>query len=154
MAVEIIEGESVAAEPMRVKRGYALYDTLTIRDSSGKERVFKKVAAGRDVDAALRKGGKGRFYVSNFGGASGIHGVRMADGTAAYGHYNNLEMIVLLGIAAGAAMLVLGLLGIADFMITPVIIGAALLVGFFFIRHHRLEGKRQYDADARGGGPG
>ncbi len=154
MAVEIIEGECVAAEPMRVKRGYALYDKLTIREAGGKERVFNKIGAAGDVDTALRKGGKGRFYLSNFGGASGVHGVRMADGTSAYRHYNNIEFMFLIGIAAGAFMLVIGLLGIAGFMITPVLIGAALLVGFFFVRNHRLQGKRQYDADARGGAAG
>ncbi len=147
MAMEILDGTIEPAEPVRDKRGYLMFDTLRFRDRKGGERELKKVCCGGDVGKAVRKGGAGRFYLSSGGGQTGIHGVRMDDGTRAYAHYNNMEPIILVAIALGAVMLVLRLMG-NDVMITPIVI-AAVLVGFYiFLRGIRVAGKKQYDADA------
>ena len=148
MAVELIEGRVDAAQPRRQKGKYGYFDTLTFHDSSGAERRMAKVCAAGEVLEVLKRGGGGRFYLSSFGGQTGVHGVRMDDGTAAYSHYNNMEMIVLIGVAAGAVMAAIGLAGASGFMITPVIIGAALAVAYVFMRKSRMDGRRQYEADA------
>jgi hypothetical protein len=147
MAMEILDGSIDPAEPVRSKGKYAMFDTLRFRDRSGAERSLKKVCCGGDVTAAVRKGGSGRYYLSSGGGQTGIHGVRHDDGTSAYAHYNNMEFIVLLGIAAGLAMLVIGLVG-GEMMITPVVIGVLLFGVYFYLRSVRVAAKRQYDGDA------
>ena len=146
MAVEILEGSMEPAEPIRAKGQYAMFDTLRFRDRTGAERSLKKVCCGGEVTEAVRKGGSGRYYLSRGGGQTGIHGVRLDDGTSAYGHYNNMELIVLIGIAAGLALLVIGILT-GDIMILPVLIGLGLVAAYFFLRGLRVAGKRQFDAD-------
>ena len=150
MAVEILDGSIEPAEPVRKKGTYVMFDRLRFRDRNGGERELKKICCGGDGGAAVRTGGPGRFYLSSGGGQTGIHGVRMDDGTEAYAHYNNMEWIILAGIALGAGLLVARLMGM-DVMITPIVI-AFVLVGFsIFLRGIRVAGKRQYDEDAARG---
>ena len=150
MAVEILDGSIEPAEPVRKKGTYVMFDRLRFRDRTGGARELKKLCGGGDVGDAVRKGGPGRFYLSSGGGQTGIHGVRMDDGTEAYAHYNNMEWIILAGIALGAGLLVARLMGM-DVMITPIVI-AFVLVGFYiFLRGIRVAGKRQYDEDAARG---
>ena len=151
MALEILDGTIEPAEPVRSKGRYAMFDTLRFRGRDGSERSLAKICCGGEVTAAVRRGGAGRYYLSSGGGQTGIHGVRLDDGTRAYAHYNNMELIVLIGIAAGLILLVIGL-ATGDMMILPVVIGALLVVAWFFLRSIRTAGKRQYDAD--GGGVG
>ena len=146
-AMEILDGTIEPKEPVRSKRRYLMFDTLRFRDRDGSERTLKKICCGGDVGDAVRKGGSGRFYVSSGGGQTGIHGVRMDDGTKAYAHYNNVEMALLIGIAIGLFFLVIGVAGLEGFMITPVVIGAVFVVMYFYIRGIRVSGRRQYEAD-------
>lgn len=148
MATEILEGTIPATEPVRSKRGYVMFDQLKFRDTAGKERLLPKICAGGEVATALRKGGEGRFYLTKWGGQSGIHGVRLKDGTQAYSHYNNMEIMFWIGVAAGAFMLVIGLMGVDGFMITPVVIAAVMVVALVLARKHRLSAKADYDHDA------
>lgn len=148
MATEILNGTIPATEPVRSKRGYVMFDQLKFRDTAGNERLLPKICAGGEVATALQKGGEGRFYLTKWGGQSGIHGVRLKDGFQAYSHYNNMEMLFWLGGAAGAFMLIIGLMGADGFMITPVVLGALLLVALFFARRHRLSAKADYDRDS------
>ena len=145
MSNEIVTGTVKPVEPRREKRGYCYFDQVVIEQDGGKQRVLNKVSVGGEVAKAVRRGGKGRFYVSTYGGQTGIHGVRLDDGTEAYAHYNNVELVLLIGIAAGAFMLGVGLAGLDGFMITPVIIGAALLVLYFYVRSKRIAAKKQFD---------
>ena len=146
MAVEILDGTIEPAEPVRTKRKWLVFKSLRFRGRDGSERDLGTICCGGDVGAAVRKGGSGRFYLSSGGGQTGIHGVRMDDGTQAYAHYNNMEMISLLGVAAGMIMLVVGLVT-GRMMVTPVVIGFLLIGAHMFFRGIRVAGKRQYDAD-------
>lgn len=147
MAVEILDGTIDPAEPVRSKGKYVMFDTLRFRGRDGAERSLGKVCCAGDVAQAVRKGGAGRYYVSSGGGQTGIHGVRMDDGTQAYAHYNNMELVVLIGIAAGLALLVGGILT-GDIMIIPVVIGFLLVGAYVFLRSIRVAGKRQFDSDS------
>ena len=148
MVTEILEGTIEPAEPRRNKRGYMFFDQLRFRDKAGTERLLPKICAGEAVATALQKGGEGRFYLTRWGGQSGIHGVRLKDGTQAYSHYNNMELIFWIGIGAGAFMLMILLMGFEGRMITPVIIGALLAVGLVFFRKHKASAKADYDNDS------
>ena len=148
MAVEILDGTIEPATPSRNKRGYVMFDSLRFRDRKGGERELKKVCCAGDVGTAVGKGGAGRFYLSSAGGQTGIHGVRMDDGTRAYAHYTNMEMITLIGIAAGVAVLVFSLLQ-GEVMLIPLIVTPFLILIYVFLRSVRLSGKRQFDADEK-----
>lgn len=148
MAVEILDGSIDPVEPKSLKRTYAVFDTVHFRDRSGAERTLKNICTGGDVTDIVRKGGTGRFYVSSGGGQTGIHGVRLDNGKEAYAHYTNMEIIVLLGIAAGVAAFIIGLVT-GEMMLLPVIIGVLLIGAYAFMRNIRVSGKRQYDADTR-----
>jgi hypothetical protein len=148
MTFEVIQGRVEQADQSRSKGKYVMYATVRIRQDDGAERTLSKVCAAGDVAKALKPGASGRFYVTSFGGQTGIHGVRLADGASAYNHYNNIELIMLLGIAAGLSMLVIGIVSRSSVATLPVLIGAALLVGYVFARKSRLAGRRQYDEGA------
>jgi hypothetical protein len=148
MPVEILEGTIEPAEPARAKSRFAIFSTLRFRDRKGGERTLRKVCTGGEVTALVRKGGIGRFYLSSGGGQTGIHGVRLDDGTSVYAHYNNMELVTLIGIAAGAVMLVIGV-ATGNIWWLPVVIGVLLIGAYAFLRGVRVAGKRQYDADKR-----
>ena len=148
MAVEILDGTIEPAEPVRSKAKYGMFSTLRFRARNGAERMLSKVCTGGEITALVRKGGTGRFYLSSGGGQTGIHGVRLDDGTSAYAHYNNMELVVMIGIVAGAAILVIGIVK-GDILSLPVVIGVLLLGAYVFLRGIREAGKRQYDSDAR-----
>jgi len=149
MALEILDGTIDAAAPLRASGGYAIFDTLRFRDRSGAERSFKTVCTGGAVTDLVRKGGTGRFYLSSGGGQTGIHGVRLDGGGEAYAHYNNMELIVLLGIAAGLGTAVIGLTSGEWIWALPSLIGVALVGAYVFLRGIRIAGKRQYEADKK-----
>lgn len=146
MAVEILDGTIEPAEPVRSKRKYLMFDTLRFRGRDGSERQLKKICCGGEVGTAVRRGGSGRFYLSSGGGQTGIHGVRMDDGTKAYAHYNNMELVTLIGIAAGMILLIVGIVT-DEMMIIPVVIGFLLIGAYFYLRGIRLAGQKQFDAD-------
>jgi len=146
MAVEVLDGAIAPAEPVRSKGKYVMFDTLNFRDRNGAERSLKNVCCGGDVGDLVRKGGTGRFYLSSGGGQTGIHGVRLDGGGQAYAHYNNMEFIVLLGIAAGLAVFVVGLVT-GEMMVLPVVVGVLLVGGYFFLRNIRIAGRQQFESD-------
>jgi len=146
MTVEILDGSIDPATPRRAKAKFAIFETLRFRDRSGAERILKNVCTGGAVTDLLRKGGSGRFYLSSGGGQTGIHGFRLDDGSHAYAHYNNAELIVLIGIAGGLAGLAIWIFS-GEMMLTPVVVGTLLIGAYIFLRNIRLAGKRQYDTD-------
>jgi hypothetical protein len=148
MAMEILDGSIDPAQPVRAKGKFAMFKTLHFRDRSGASREIANVCTGGEVSDAIRKGGSGKFYLSSGGGQTGIHGVRLDDGTKAYAHYNNMEFIVLLGIAAGVAAFAFST-ATGSMMITPLVIAVLLVAAYVFLRSVRVAGKRQYDADQR-----
>jgi hypothetical protein len=147
MSNEIVAGTVQGVEPRRSKRGYCMFDQVVIEESGGKQRAINKACAAGEVAAAIRRGGKGKFYVSSYGGQTGINGVRLDDGTKAYAHYNNVEVMLIIGIVIGLGFAILGLAGMEGFMITPVVIGVIFLGMYFYMRSNRLAAQKLYDED-------
>jgi hypothetical protein len=147
MSNEVVTGTVRAVEPRRSKRGYCMFDQVVIEEAGDKQRVIKKACAAGDVAAAIRRGGTGKFYVSSYGGQTGINGVRLDDGTKAYAHYNNVEVMLIIGIVIGALFAVVGVAGIEGFMITPVVIGVVFVGMYFYMRSNRLAAQKLYDED-------
>lgn len=146
MAVEILDGTIEPAIPTYSKGSFAVFAPLRFRDRKGAERSLPKVCSSGAVTDALRKGGTGRFYLSSGGGQTGVHGVRLDNGTQAYAHYNNMEFVVLLGVGGGFAAVLIAIFS-GEVMITPMVIGVVLAGVYFFLRSIRVAGKRQYDSD-------
>ena len=102
------------------------------------------MCTGGAVTDLLRKGGTGRDLSSSGGGQTGIHGVRLDNGAEAYAHYNNMELIVLIGIAAGVGTAVIGIVNGEWIWALPSLIGVLWSAPIFF---YAAFGKRQYEAD-------
>lgn len=149
MAVEVVEGDLQPSEPAGGRKKYAYYKGLTITQPGDHTRSFGKLAAGGAMIAEIRRGGQGRWYVARSGGASAFIGVRRADGSAVYAHYQNLEPIILvvglLGVLGGVLKFGFGL---ADFPLTPVVLGPPLLLAWAYFRSQRLEQQRFFEAEA------
>ena len=134
-----------ATAPRRVKWGHGYFPLVVIHTASG-PREFAKIGAGGKVREVIERGGEGTFYLSKHGGTLGVHGVKLADGTKHYSHFNNLELIFLIGAGAGALALAARLAGIDEFSITPIVIGTILGACYLIIRNGRLQAKRAFDA--------
>src|SRR5688500_4846769 len=101
MASEIIKGRVEATRPDRVKWGYAYYKKLLIHLDGGGTRELSKLAAGGAVKELIERGGEGEFHLSKHAGMLGIHGIRLADGSKHYAHFNNMEtMFAIAGLVA------------------------------------------------------
>jgi hypothetical protein len=150
MAVWTIDGVIEAAEPRRRKGKYAFYDSVRIREAGGAEHTLTKVAAADPIAAALQPGARGRFYVTKALDQTGIHALRLDGGRDAYAPYNNMELIVLIGAAAGFVFYPVALTGggVPLFGL-PLLIAPLLLVCWWLFRKARLEGMQQYGADGQ-----
>lgn len=154
MTVWTIDGVVEAAEPKRRKGKYVFYDVVRIRDASGVEQALSKVAAADPVAQALAPGASGRFYVTKALDQTGIHALRLAGGPAAYAHFNNMELIVLIGAVAGLAFYAVALAGgPVPLFGLPLLLGPLLLVAWWLFRKARLEGRDQFVADGGGAEP-
>ena len=141
---EVIEGRVAPTEPKYVSRGYARFDPLTITDSAGKAHELRKIAAAGAVADAIRRGADGQFHFSKYGGAKGIHGIKLKDGTKHYAKFSNVETILMIGVGAFAIVLLLMLAGLPDFPVTPLVLGPIML--FAVVRNGRLQNQREFDA--------
>ena len=146
MASEIIEGRVAPTEPKRVSRGYSYFDPLTITDKSGKAHELRKISAAGGVADAIRRGAEGEFHLSKYGGAKGIHGIKLKDGTKYYAKFSNVETILMIGIVAAGLVLLLVLFGVPDFPVTPLVLGPIMLFAWFVVRTGRLQHQREFDA--------
>ena len=147
MTNEIIKGRVEATAADRVKWGYAYYKKLLIFQPDGATRVLTKVSAAGPVRALIERGGEGEFHISKHAGMLGIHGVRMADGTKSYAHFNNMELIFALGGIIAIIGMVLRSGGIAPtFPLTPIVIGSLLGICYFVIRAGRNASRRAFEA--------
>lgn len=150
MALEVIEGRVEQADLARTKGKYVMYDKVRFREAGGGERALAKVCAAGDVAKAITPGASGRFYVTNAGGQTGIHGVRLSDGVNAYSPYHNMELIVLIGAAAGLVMLLVAIFGRTPAAFLPSVLGVLLVGAYFWFRSTRLAGLKQYEDGAAG----
>lgn len=143
--VETVEGRVEATAPKRVKWGYGYFPSLVIHTASG-PREFVKIGAGGKVRELIERGGEGTFYLSKHAGALGVHGVKLADGTKYYAHFNNLEWIFLLAVVLGAGVGVMKIMGVEDAPVTPMVIGTIFAAVWLVIRNGRLQNKKAFDA--------
>ena len=148
MAVEVIEGTLEGSEPSRGKRGYARYDSLRFAAADGQVRTFARVAAGPAMIEEIRRGGAGRYYMATADGAKALIGVRRADGSATYAHYQNLEPIILaVGLLGTASAALRFGLGMTDMPWLASGLGPLLLIGWFYLRNQRLAQRKFFDSD-------
>ena len=145
MASQIIEGRIEPTAPDRIKRGYGYYKSLTIHQPGGAKRNLDKVSAGPAVREAIAKGAEGQFYLSKHAGMLGIHGVKLADGTKHYAHFNNFEKLMTVFAGIAVVLLILFVMGMkVPFL--AVIVGLAFAVYLPIARKGRLEAEREFGA--------
>ena len=146
MATNVIKGRIDPTEPTKLRRGYAFYKQLVIHLPGGGSRTLDKVSAAGGVRDVIARGGSGEFHISKHAGMLGIHGVELDDGTKIYAHFNNLEMILLIGAGMGAVTLLFVLAGLQDPPLTPLLLGPVLAVAWFVVRSGRHKAKAAFDA--------
>ena len=143
--LEAVQGRVEATAPKRVKWGYAYFPKLVIHSAAG-PREFAKLSAAGKVREVIEHGGEGTFYLSKHAGALGVHGVKLADGTKYYAHFNNMELIFVIAAIVAALGIVAKLAGVEDFPLTPIVIGAIFAALYPIIRNGRLQAKKAFDA--------
>lgn len=153
MAHEIIDGTLEPAQPSSRKFSYRRYKSLTITPDGGAPRIFPKVAAHANLEEEIARGGHGRWYLTKADGQLGMFGLRRADGTAKYGHFSNIEPILLVvGILGALVGIARFGFGVEDLPLTPAVLSVLLLGFYFYLRSKRLAAKASFDADAQAAG--
>lgn len=143
--LEPVQGRVEATTPKRVKWGYAYFPQLVIHTAAG-PREFAKISAAGKVREVIERGGEGTFYLSKHAGALGVHGVKLADGSKYYAHFNNMEVIFVIAAAVAALGIMAKLAGVEGFPLTPIVIGAIFAALYPIIRNGRLQAKKAFDA--------
>ena len=143
--LEPVQGRVAATAPKRVKWGFAYFPKLVIHTADG-PREFAKISAAGKVREVIECSGEGTFYLSKHAGALGVHGVKLADGTKYYAHFNNMEVIFVIVAVVAALGIMAKLAGVEGFPLTPIVIGAVFAALYPVIRNGRLQAKKAFDA--------
>lgn len=149
MAVEVIEGTVEPIHDPRPGKKYGRLDRFRIVTTAGGAREFPRIAIAQPVRGEVAKGGAGRYYVFKGGdGAVGLVGVRRADGTEIYGHFMNVEPVILVvGVLGTLCTIGRFVFGITDLPVLASILGPFLLVAYAYMRRQRISAKQVFDAD-------
>lgn len=150
MPVRTIDGTLEAVTVKRKTSKLWRLADVRIRKTDGTvETLPKTLIATPNVAAKLTEGASGRFYVFKAPDHSGIHGVRLADGSLVSGfpRVNETLMLVLLPINILVLMLVFTVnAGIA---LLPALLIPFSAVMWYLYRQTRLEAEAQLAADGR-----
>lgn len=147
MAVSTIDGTLERVEGARQYRKVTRFKTLVFREASGESRTIKNALAAGDVVAELREGNRGRFYTFTALDVKGIHGVRIADGTAHFAFPGSNAKLFLTLVIISSIVLV-GRLVIGDGMpVFQLLLTVFLGIGWYFTQKSEREARVQFDAD-------
>jgi hypothetical protein len=148
MSVSAIVGTLEAANLKRRVRNISIYDSLVIRrDGGGEERLGKTIISNKVADL-LQPGTRGRFYSYASIDHKGMHGVRTADGKAAYDFPQNNEKISIVVFVVNAIWLIGGVLLDGGVRLLPLALIALSAVIYPLYRKTRMEALRQFEADS------
>lgn len=148
MSVHVIEGKVVEAPVKFSRRGIVRFEHLTLARTDGQtERIAKPVTTA-ELAEAIVPGAEGRFYLYKVLDVRGIHGVRLADGTALYAYPGQNVRIFLLVVVMSLAWLALRFFDRGDLPILGLILFAFGAVGYFLTHSNRAETLRQFEGDA------
>jgi hypothetical protein len=148
MGIEVIDGTIEAAVVKRSSAKLSLYDSITIRTTTGSERRLENIAVAPEVAAALQPGTDGRFYGYKAIDHRGLFAMRTRDGRSAFAIPSGNERIMLVAAIVGwIGFVVLLLLG-KGIGLLSLALGVLGGIGYFKYRRTRLEGRARYDADS------
>lgn len=148
MSVSVIEGKVIEARVKVRRKAFARFAHVDFQRPDGRtERVGKLVTTSEMADL-VQPGAEGRFYLYKTIDLSGIHGVRLADGTERYAYPGNNLVIFGLLIAVSLAWIALRVFGTGDLPLLSVLLLGLGGFGFVMTRNTRAEARRQFDADA------
>lgn len=148
MSVAAIDGTLEAANLKRKVRNISIYESIVIRRDGGGEEKLGKTMVSNQVADALQPGTRGRFYIYSAIDHKGMHGVRTADGKAAYDFPQNNEKIMLVVLALNAVWLIGGILLDGKARLFPLALVVLAVVVYPLYRKTRMEALRQFEADA------
>lgn len=148
MSVTAIDGTLEAASLKRKVRNISIYDSIVIRRDGGGEERLGKTMVSNPVADLLEPGTRGRFYTYASIDHKGMHGVRTADGKAAYDFPQNNEKIAIFVFVVNAIWLIGGVLLDGGVRLFPLALTALAVVIYPLYRKTRMEALRQFEADA------
>jgi hypothetical protein len=148
MSVSLIDATVEDAQIQTDRAGVIIYRSLRLRLASGEVQQLAKVLTAKDVGTAIVAGAQGRFYLNKVLGVQGVHGVRLADGTALYGWPgSNDKIYILAGVIGALWVLVL----LATRGAIPILgLGLASLGGsaWYISAKVKREAQAQFEGDA------
>lgn len=149
MGVSTVDGSIERVEIKRKRRDIGFYKEIVFREKDGGTRTIKNAVVKDPVNAEIVEGNSGRFYLFTAMDIKGVHGVRKADGTAAYSFPgSNNSIIFIIVIAVNLAWIALRVAiddGVPLLGVGLVILG---IVGWFFMRGGSRDTRAQFDGDA------
>jgi hypothetical protein len=151
MSVDFIDGTVVEA-PVKIRRKpFVRYDHIVFaRPDGGTQRIDNPIAASA-IAAAIVPGAQGRFYLYKTIDMKGIHGVRLADGTALHAYPGNNEWIFGILLAVNIAWIAMRLARDGSVPILALLMIALGVTGLVLTRSSRAETRRQFDSDREPG---
>lgn len=147
MSVDFIDGTVVEA-PVKIRRkSFVRYDHIVFARPDGGTQRIDKLNAANAIAAAIVPGARGRFYQYKTIDLKGIHGVRLADGTALYAYPGNNEWIFGILLAVNVAWIAVRLALDGSVPILALLVIALAITGLVLTRSSRAESRRQFDGD-------
>jgi hypothetical protein len=146
MAVSIIDGTLVEASLKTARMNLRIYNHLKFRLADGSEKTVAKSVVDAEVAALLMPGTSGRFYLFTAIDHRGVHGVRTADGRTVFKYPKNNETAMLVVVAMGALLLMLGYAmgGISIWGVLCLLLGVP---AYFLYRSVRGSAEQQFNGD-------
>lgn len=148
MGVSTVDGRIESVTLKRKRRDIGFYKEIVFRENDGGTRTIKNAVVKDPVNAEIVEGNAGRFYLFTAFDIKGVHGVRKADGTAAYAFPGNNAVIFAILVPVNIAWVILRFLidgGIPFLGVALAILGT---IGYFFMRGGARDAQAQFDGDA------
>ena len=147
MGVSTIDGTLEEAVLKRVRRNLRVYERLTFRLADGTTRSIAKPIVDQALAAHLMPGTSGRFYLYTAIDHRGIHGVRDAEGRAAFSYPTNNEKALLIVMPILLLWIVVALVLQGGIPIFGTLVLVISLPFYFLYRKTRMEARRQFETD-------
>ncbi|WP_077145253.1 hypothetical protein [Sphingopyxis sp. KK2] len=149
MGTSIIDGTVTATDVKRTAGDMTIFKTIDFLRDDGTSQSLNNAVTRKDVTEMLQPGTRGRFYGFSALDIGGIHGVRTADGRAAFAYPggNNQKIFLMAAIVGGAFVAFM----VATRGEIPLFGAAALIlgvVGYIFMGKGARETRAQFDGDS------
>lgn len=147
MGVSTVDGSIEKVALKRKRRDIAIYREIVFSEQDGGTRTIKNAVVKDPLNAEIAAGNVGRFYLYTAFDLKGVHGVRKADGTAAFAFPGNNAIIFAFLVAINLAWVALRVLTDGNVPLLGVALAVLGAIGYFAMRGGARAAKAQFDGD-------